>query len=1129
MNKKSEKIQNNIEIKSDIKNVILNNNINPSMETIVRKKIRNIQEIIQNTIISIQLYKKHNIYNSSDVILCLTTLNEIYIKTKTLYNLNISNESEDINIDNLIIQLQHIVDKISVIISNFGSNKIEDVLFIIFGSEFINKMNLGNTPEIQDKYELIKRFVHPINYKIINWKQTNKQKAIDRSLQSNNSLCSNKINDDTLIIELANNLECFNVDQTIKSYYIKVNCIRIVIHNDKAQKTVIIHGICDDIDIDCISNLYIDSRLKQIHESITQYNISNLIHISNGTILDILKRIIESLTIKDLLIYGNDDIYKKIMIINSDIDMVLNNKIDIVIKTFIEMDMYTQRMFLINMLTYNKNDEVQYIAYLLYDLITTNPSGQIDSNEQIVLYDSFPFKVKMYFKEAMKYTITYSQNMIKKYDTNTVTLEQKIYLLKVPENVKEKAMSKFKELKSKSDDSGSKAKQYLEGLIKIPFGTYRHEPLLKIIQNINNDFIKTIEISNKLSFLQSTDQSNTTSLITKTKYTNIEMLKYSNAILNNINGNTIKNYIENNNNNIPLKNIIDACNYINIFIKNQTNSNNELIKGKTKINKFKNIIKYLTNANQQHLPITHMCHIYDILYSNTYSIEKIIKEYTKIQDSIKMVETAMDQVIDTLDISIYGHNHAKNQILKVISQWINGEQTGYCFGFEGSPGIGKTSLAKKGLSYCLKDVNGQSRPFAFIALGGSCNGSTLEGHSYTYVNSIWGRIVDILMETKCMNPIIYIDELDKVSKTEHGKEIIGILTHMIDSTQNDSFQDKYFSGIDIDLSKILFVFSYNDPEQIDQILLDRIHRIKFDNLSINDKIVVVKQFIIPEIHKKMGLCSKSVHITDEIIEYIIEYYTMEPGIRKLKEILFDIYGEINIELLKCKDYETIQFPIEITEEILKTKYLKKYSHINKTMINSYSEIGVINGLWANSLGKGGIIQIETVFFPSATFLDLKLTGLQGEVMKESMNVAKSLAWLLTPDNRKIELIEYFEKTRNNGIHIHCPDGAVSKDGPSAGAAITTAIYSLLNNKLINNTFAMTGEIDLRGNITAIGGLESKILGGIRAGVKTFLFPESNNNDFQEFKTKFISDDKYSDIKFISVNHIKKVLEYFELL
>lgn len=187
-----------------------------------------------------------------------------------------------------------------------------------------------------------------------------------------------------------------------------------------------------------------------------------------------------------------------------------------------------------------------------------------------------------------------------------------------------------------------------------------------------------------------------------------------------------------------------------------------------------------------------------------------------------------------LDKSIHGHNYAKNQILKIIGQWMNGTQSGYCFGFEGSPGIGKTSLAKKGLSNCLIGADGKSRPFAFIALGGSSNGSTLEGHSYTYVNSIWGRIVDILMETKCMNPIIYVDELDKVSKTEHGKEIIGILTHLIDTTQNDCFQDKYYSGINIDLSKALFIFSYNDPDNIDRILLDRIHRIHFENLSIDE-------------------------------------------------------------------------------------------------------------------------------------------------------------------------------------------------------------------------------------------------------------------------------------------------------
>ena len=146
---------------------------------------------------------------------------------------------------------------------------------------------------------------------------------------------------------------------------------------------------------------------------------------------------------------------------------------------------------------------------------------------------------------------------------------------------------------------------------------------------------------------------------------------------------------------------------------------------------------------------------------------------------------------------------------------------GYAFGFEGPPGTGKTTLAKRGISKCLIDYEGNTRPFAFIALGGSSNGSTLEGHNYTYVGSTYGRIVDILMETKCMNPIIYIDELDKISKTEHGKEIVGILTHLTDTTQNDTWCDKYFSGVKLDLSRVLFIFSYNDPSLIDKILLDR--------------------------------------------------------------------------------------------------------------------------------------------------------------------------------------------------------------------------------------------------------------------------------------------------------------------
>jgi ATP-dependent Lon protease len=426
-------------------------------------------------------------------------------------------------------------------------------------------------------------------------------------------------------------------------------------------------------------------------------------------------------------------------------------------------------------------------------------------------------------------------------------------------------------------------------------------------------------------------------------------------------------------------------------------------------------------------------------------------------------------------------------------------------------------LAKKGLAQCLKDGD-TSRPFAFIALGGSCNGSTLEGHSYTYVNSIWGRIADILMDTKCMNPIIYIDELDKVSKTEHGKEIIGILTHLIDTTQNDVFQDKYFSGIDLDLSKALFIFSYNDPSQIDRILLDRIHRIKFDNLSLDEKIVIVRKYILPEINRKMGF-QDTVVLTDDIIEYLITAYTFESGVRKLKEVLFDLFGEINIELLKCHDVDEISIPIVLTEQDIETKYLKKYDAMNDKKIHDFDEVGVINGLWASMYGKGGVIPIQTMFFPSNNFLELKLTGMQGDVMKESMNVAKSLAWQLLEEHEQEALVKQFEKNKCQGLHVHCPDGAVSKDGPSAGTAITLAILSLFVNKPIRYDVAITGEITLQGNVTEIGGLEDKIIGGIKAGVKTFLYPSRNKKEFDKFWGKYHNKKVVEGIAFHAVENV----------
>jgi ATP-dependent Lon protease len=477
----------------------------------------------------------------------------------------------------------------------------------------------------------------------------------------------------------------------------------------------------------------------------------------------------------------------------------------------------------------------------------------------------------------------------------------------------------------------------------------------------------------------------------------------------------------------------------------------------------------------------------------------------------------MNEFNNILDKAVYGHRKAKLQIERIVGQWINGESTGYCFGFEGLPGIGKTSLAQKGLANCLKDKNNNTRPFSLIALGGSSNGSMLEGHNYTYVGSTWGKIVDILMEHKCMNPIIFIDELDKVSKTEHGKEIIGILTHLIDSTQNTHFQDKYFSNIDLDLSKVLFIFSYNDVELLDKILLDRIHRIKFDILTLDDKIVIAHDYLLPELYLKFHF-NDVIIFEEREIKYIIEHYTNESGVRKLKELLFEIISSINLLLLKGIFIYELPFKISIDyiEELLKTN-----PKISCLTINSEPKIGIINGLWANSYGNSGIIHIESSFFHSPTFLELKLTGLQGDIMKESMCVAKTLAFSLLTTSEIMTITKELEESKLQGIHIHVPEGATPKDGPSAGAAITLVLYSLLSKRKIKNNIAITGEICLQGKISAIGGLDLKILGGLRAGVTSFYYPKDNAKDFKLFYEKY--EKNISKNMFIELENIEQAI------
>jgi len=1046
-----------------------------------------IQDIIRNTIISIKKNKHYEIFSNNDTTLSITVLNELYEKTQEIKDC-ISNLSIDSN--KIIDMLQKIIDKLSMIICGFGTSNIDDLLFISLGSEY-TKIKTENE-YIKDKYELIKKYIHPIGYKIIHWKQNKK------NMDKNVSLCSNKITDTVSYIEDANMFECFDVESNIKLFYQKIYGIRVVIQNEAMRKTLIINGIIDDVPLECFNNSYIEKRKEDLYKSANQIISSNE--------RDIMNRIIETLTFKEILVYGDNDIYKKMFMVFSDINMIKNNKLDITFKRFLEMDTYNQRNLLIHLLLY-KEDEIQYICYLLYDLISVNSSDNIDTTEQVMITDSLPWKIKSFFKDAIKYTIKYTNDMAQKYDINRVTLEQQIYLMKANEHVKEKAMLKLKEIKGKPDEMGMKTKQYLEGLIKIPFGIYREEPILRNMKEMNVTFLKIVNNCENIIGLDS--------MIKKEKYTNVEMLKYLKIFKEKIMIHVIDE-IKQNLKNQNTKQITNMLQFIN------NKQEEKLVLSKlSKPKKLDTILHFISNKENQE----NIVQIYDFIKTDSFiSLSKTVSDMNLLSTNIHTIENTMKTIVEILDESIYGHKHAKNQILKIISQWINGEQSGYSFGFEGSPGVGKTSLAKKGLANCLKNEHGISRPFSFIALGGSCNGSTLEGHGYTYMNSTWGRIVDILMESKCMNPIIYIDELDKVSKTENGKEIIGILTHLIDQTQNDTFQDKYFSGIDIDLSKALFIFSYNDPEQIDRILLDRIHRIKFDNLSVDEKIVIVKKYILPEINKKMGF-HDVIQLSDDMIEFIIHHYTLEPGVRKLKEILFDLYGEINIELLHCNNSEIISLPIIISEPLLENKYLKKYHKINEKKIHLHPEVGIINGLWANALGRGGIIPIQTMFFPSTTFLDLKLTGLQGDVMKESMNVAKTFAWNITPLEKKKEILSFFEETKCQGLHIHCPEGSVSKDGPSAGCAITTAIYSLLNKKPIKNNIAITGEINLQGEVTAIGGLDLKILGGIRAGVTTFLYPKENHHDFLKFMDTYKEKAYLEKIVFIELSTIHDVFEH----
>jgi ATP-dependent Lon protease len=295
-----------------------------------------------------------------------------------------------------------------------------------------------------------------------------------------------------------------------------------------------------------------------------------------------------------------------------------------------------------------------------------------------------------------------------------------------------------------------------------------------------------------------------------------------------------------------------------------------------------------------------------------------------------------------LNKAIYGHKEAKSHILQVISKWIkNPQSSGNILALQGPMGNGKTTLVKEGIA---KAIN---RPFAFITLGGASDSSFFDGHNFTYEGSKWGRIVEILIESKCMNPIFYFDELDKVSETQKGDEIIHLLTHLTDTSQNDRFQDNYFSGVNLDLSKALFIFSFNDENKIDKILKDRMHVIHTKGFKTADKIHITNDYLLPELLNTYKY-HDNITFDDKIIECIIENYTQkEEGVRNLKRCLENIVSKVNMyELLyddinKCcsidLDYKIDDFciPYIVKKDDLDI-LLKKNDAIDKPPEHMYS-------------------------------------------------------------------------------------------------------------------------------------------------------------------------------------------------
>jgi len=954
------------------------------------------------------------------------------------------------------------IDKLTTVTESTGSLYFLDIIYLLTGSE------------ISDDYlDMINSIYTPIKYKIykqnIKYNFKNKKECIEIYDQKNIKKYKNNI-----FLDMYNDK---NINDTVfgSRYYYFINKLNIVLVCDGY--------LTDDSFQNYKQKYFIDKQ-------------NDLISLSNNSKINnsYKQKYLRQLSLKEFLVSDNKTITIKMNESYNLFIKIQSETISSLVKMFLSCKPYKQRQILITLFLDTNNKHYSYLSFLLFDLINNDSLILKSTPVSEEIYNSFHWSIKKKFKTNFN---KYKTDFInKKFDENNIPYEKRIHFMKTDDHVKAKAFNKLKEIENNRNDS-SKSQQYLDGLLKIPFGVFRKEYIFGCLKEIITEFNI---YKDKIDF--------TYTQTLKTRNDIIEFLgKYTGYKKNNLEmiiNNKLKalHYSD-----FKIAEILEIITHINNIVDTKI-----VLKKEKKTILFSKLIKKIIDITN----ITHKIKIsllfdIDIVLDNDFDVLK-----TKWDNYNKQIINYIDNSTQILDRAIYKQNSAKNEIIRIIGQWINGNMTGYCLGFEGPPGVGKTTLAQKGISQCLTDING-TRPFSFIQMGGTSNGSSLEGHSYTYQGSKWGKLIDILMDSNCMNPIIYIDELDKISNTENGKELIGILTHITDRSQNKEFEDKYFSGIKIDLSKILFIFSYNDPSLIDRVLIDRIHRIKFTSLTLFNKLHVIKHYSLPDILEDIGIAPKDIIFPDEVVAHIINNYTNESGIRKIKEKIYEIIREINIRNLK----QELSYPFKIDLPFIQDIF-KNYSKITHKKINSTPRVGLVNGLYATKYGLGGITIIEIFKTVGETHMALQLTGQQGDVMKESMSCSRTLAWNIIPDSIKQTI---HEEGKNNkwSFHIHCPDTSTPKDGPSAGAAITLCLISLLTNIPVLNTVALTGEIDLNGNINQIGGLDSKIEGGKKAGVELILYPESNSQDIEIIRVN-----EPQILENIEIKPVKNIWQVLEL-